>query len=417
MPSATEQTVTLPPEEMITPTAQVQALTVTPEPTALDETPTILTPSPTSTEFDPTMSPPSIPDPEPYTWHSVVGGLNLPIGLAHAGDSSGRLFVLEQAGLIRIIQNGNLHPEPFLDISNLVSCCGERGLLGLAFHPNYPENGYFYVNYTNPNGDTVIARFTGSGDPNRALPESEIRLLQISQPYANHNGGVVAFGPDGYLYLGMGDGGSGGDPQGYAQSLDTLLGKILRLDVDGGDPYAIPPDNPFAAPEDEGGLPEIWAYGLRNPWRFSFDRATGDLYSADVGQNAWEEINFLPAGSPGGANFGWNYFEGNHPYRGAPPPELDLVFPVVEYDNPGQGCSVTGGVVYRGNALPAWDGVYLYGDYCSGRIWGLIRNLDGDWEAELLFETSFRITSFGEDEDGEVYLVDYGGVLHQLVEQ
>jgi glucose/arabinose dehydrogenase len=391
--------------------------TITPEPAPPQETPISTPTGLVITEPVQTPHIPSIPDAGAYTWVPIVDSLNRPVGLANAGDGSRRLFVLEQPGLIRIIQDGNLLAEPFLDISHRVSCCGERGLLGLAFHPNYQQNGYFYVNYTDRNGDTVIARFTVQEAPNRALPESEKQLLQIAQPYNNHNGGVVEFGPDGYLYLGIGDGGSGGDPQGYAQSLDTLLGKILRLDVDGGDPYVIPADNPFASPQDERGLPEIWAYGLRNPWRFSFDRLTGDLFIGDVGQNAWEEINYLPAGSPGGANFGWNYFEGNHPYRGTPPSGLELVFPVAEYANPAQGCSVTGGVVYRGRSLPAWDGVYLYGDYCSGKVWGLIQHPDGTWQEALLFDNVARITSFGEDEDGEVYIVDYAGIVFQLVER
>ncbi|MBE0408865.1 MAG: PQQ-dependent sugar dehydrogenase [Anaerolineales bacterium] len=408
---------TISPQLDATEPVDAQTPTVTPQPDLPDETSTIPSTEVAATEPVVTPPPPSIPDAEAYTWVPVVEGLAMPIGLANAGDGSGRLFVLEQAGLIRIVQDGALLAEPFLNISDRASCCGERGLLGLAFHPNYQENGYFYVNYTDRSNDTVIARFTVSDNPNLALAESEKELLKIPQPYNNHNGGVVEFGPDGFLYLGIGDGGSGGDPHGYAQSLDTLLGKILRLDLDGGDPYAVPDDNPFASSQDERGLPEIWAYGLRNPWRFSFDRLTGDLYIGDVGQNAWEEVNYLPVGSLGGANFGWNYFEGNHAYRGSPPPELELVFPVAEYDNPGLGCSVTGGVVYRGRALPAWYGVYLFGDYCSGRVWGLVQNPEGDWHQELLFENVARITSFGEDEDGEVYIVDHAGVVFQLVER
>ena len=409
-----EITITQSPGATATPTTQIQIQTTTPDPALPQETPTSLITVGAATEPATPIPPPSIPDPDSYTWEQLVGGLDLPIGLTNAGDGSDRLFVLEQAGLILIHQDGNLLPDPFLDIRDRASCCGERGLLGLAFHPDYSDNGFFYVNYTDLNGDTVIARFSVSDDPYRALPESEERLLQIPQPYGNHNGGVVEFGPDGYLYIGTGDGGSAGDPHGYGQALNTLLGKVLRLDVDGGDPYEIPPDNPFVV--DGHALPEIWVYGLRNPWRFSFDRLTGDLYIADVGQNAWEEINYLPAGSPGGANFGWNYFEGNHPYRGEPPSGLGLVFPVVEYDHD-QGCSVTGGVVYRGQSLPAWQGIYLFGDFCSGYIWGLIQTIDGDWQKELLFETGALITSFGEDENGEVYLVDYGGVIYRLVER
>jgi glucose/arabinose dehydrogenase len=362
------------------------------------------------------------PDPVGYSWQAVVGELNRPVGLANAGDGTGRLFVVEQAGQIRIVLGRALLPQPFLDLSGQVSCCGERGLLGLAFHPRYAQNGFFYVNYTDLNGDTVIARFQVSAEPDQAEPKSEVRLLTVVQPYPNHNGGVVAFGPDGYLYLGLGDGGSGGDPHGNGQSLDTLLGKVLRLDVDTPDasrgvPYSIPVDNPFAAGRESarGGLPEIWVFGLRNPWRFSFDRLTGDLFIGDVGQNQWEEINYLPAGSPGAANFGWNYREGAHPYAGPPPVGVHLIDPIAEYDH-SQGISVTGGVVYRGMELPEWRGVYLYGDYGSGKIWGLLPVGDGSWRTRLLFESGFNITSFGEDEAGEVYLVDHSGGLYRLVE-
>jgi len=351
-------------------------------------------------------SPSKFPDPTKYEWQLLTSDLSSPVGLAQAGDSSGRLFVLGQAGLVHIVQAGQLLPGTFLDIRDRVgSKANERGLLGLAFHSRYSENGYFYVNYTDLNGDTVVARFSVSGDPNRADPASEVRLLQIPQPYENHNGGSLVFGPDGYLYIGTGDGGSGGDPHGNGQSLDTLLGKILRIDVDHGDPYTNP----------EGNLKgEIWAYGLRNPWRFSFDRLTGDLYIGDVGQNAWEEVDFLPAGSPGGANFGWNYREGTHPFADSPPAGLELIEPVAEYDR-SAGVSVSGGVVYRGAALPGLDGVYLYGDYGTGRVWGLLRNPDGSWQNRLLFESGANITTFGEDEAGEVYLADRKGFIFKLV--
>jgi glucose/arabinose dehydrogenase len=315
--------------------------------------------------------------------------------------------------VIRIVREGEVIDQPFLDISSQISCCGERGLLGLAFHPNYPENGFFYVNYTDLNGNTSISRFQVSDDPDRADAGSEVRLLGVEQPYRNHNGGVVEFGPDGYLYLGLGDGGSGGDPHNNGQNTQALLGKILRIDVDGGELYAIPADNPFV---DGGGAQEVWAYGLRNPWRFAFDRQTGDLYIADVGQNQWEEVNFLPAGSPGGANFGWNYLEGSHSFlSGANVPE-GLVNPVAEYDH-SMGCSVTGGVVYRGEQLPEWQGIYLYGDYCSGLIWGLFRSEDGAWQNQLVFETGASISSFGEDEAGEVYFTDHLGNIFRLVER
>lgn len=375
-------------------------------------------PQPTETVQSPTQSPvvqvesvTSLPSTGSAEWRLVTNGLKAPVGIANAGDGSGRLFILEQAGQIRVLEGETLLPEPFLDISKQVGCCGERGLLGLAFHPRYAENGEFFVNYTDLDGNTVIARFRVSAeDRNKADPSSEQRLMYVRQPYPNHNGGAVVFGPDGYLYLGLGDGGSGGDPQGYGQSTSTLLGKILRIDVDGGNPYAIPADNPFV---NGGGLIEIWAYGLRNPWRIAFDPQTWDLYIADVGQNAWEEINFLAAGSPAGANFGWNYREGSHPYQGSPPANLPLIDPVAEYSHD-QGCSVTGGVVYRGSALRDWQGVYLYGDYCSGNVWGLVRNPLGAWLNGLLFETGGTITSFGVDEAREVYLVDYSGSLFRL---
>lgn len=346
-------------------------------------------------------------------WRTLLEGLDNPVGLANAGDGSGRLFILEQPGRIRIMQGGSLLPTPFLDISDKVDCCGERGLLGLAFHPQYSENGYFYINYTTLINDqltTIIARIQVSADPNLADPGSEKVLISQEQPFSNHNGGGLVFGPDGYLYIGLGDGGSAGDPNGNGQSVQTLLGKLLRIDVDNGDPYAIPADNPFA---NGGGLPEIWAYGLRNPWRFSFDRLTGDLFIGDVGQGDWEEIDYLPAGSPGGANFGWNYYEGNHPYQGTPPPGVDFVFPVAEYGH-GPDISVTGGIVYRGTVLPNWNGVYLYGDYGSGRVRGLVHLEDGSWQDGILFELNAQIASFGEDEYGEVYLTDYSGNLLRL---
>jgi len=353
-----------------------------------------------------------IPDPQDFTWQSVASGFQNPVGIVKAADGMNRLFILEQPGLVRVLKGGVALKPPFLDIRSEVSCCGERGLLGLAFHPDYVNNGTIYVNYTDVDGDTVIARFSAAADNLEQIdPESEVILLNISQPYANHNGGGMAFGPDGYLYIGLGDGGSANDPQGNAQNTNTLLGKILRIDVNEGEYYAIPQDNPFVT---GGGLPEIWAYGLRNPWRFTFDSHTGDLYIGDVGQNTWEEINFRPVMAPSGANFGWNFREGTHEFEGVPPVDLQLIDPVAEYAHD-QGCSVTGGVVYRGNALPEWNGVYLYGDYCLGKIWGLLPTASGAWQNKLVFETGFNITAFGQDEAGEVYLVDYSGGLYQLI--
>lgn len=335
------------------------------------------------------------------------------MGIAHTLDGSGRIFVLEQEGRIRILQEGQLLPAPFLDISDRVgSGALEQGLLGLAFHPGYADNGSFFVNYTDRQGNTVIARYRIGADPNQADRDSETALLRVEQPFGNHNGGGLAFGPDGYLYIGLGDGGSGGDPLGNAQSLNTHLGKLLRIDVDQGDPYDIPADNPFLTGE---GRPEIWAYGLRNPWRFSFDRATGDLYIGDVGQNSFEEINFLPAGSPGGSNFGWNYREATHPFQGTPPSNLELLDPVFEYSLSQGNCSVIGGYVYRGTALPAWQGVYLFGDYCSGRVWGLLRDSQGNWQNGLLFQTEANISAFGQDEAGEIYMADRRGMIYRLV--
>ena len=384
-------------------------LSVTSTATATD---TVTTTVPTATPTPVSVS--VLPDPSGYSWQMVVGGLNKPEGLVDAGDGSGRLFIIEQGGLIRVLEDGNLLSTHFLDMTTKVSCCGEQGLLGLVFHPKYIENGFFYVDYTEKVNNqlyTVVSRYNVlANDPNQADPASEMRLLLIEQPFQNHNGGELQFGPEGYLYIGMGDGGSAGDPLGNGQSLQTLLGKILRIDVDSSEPYAIPPGNPFA---NEGGLWEIWLYGLRNPWRFSFDRLTGDLYIGDVGQDAWEEISHLPAGNPGGENLGWNYFEGTHPYRGSPPLDAVFVMPVSEYRHD-LGISVTGGYVYRGKDLPAWQGVYLYGDFGSGRVWGLLHLPDGSWQNALMFETGTNISSFGVDQDGEIYLVDYSGSILKL---
>jgi len=380
--------------------------------------PTMIPPEPT-VESSPTPSSPGIEDASGYAWQPLAVRFVKPVDIQNAGDGSGRLFVVEQTGRIQVLQAGSPLSEVFLDITDRIGSRGsEQGLLGMAFHPKYPENGYFYVNYTDLRGDTVIARFQVlATDVNRAEPESELVLMQVPQPYANHNGGAMVFGPDGYLYIGLGDGGSGGDPQNHAQSADTWLGKILRIDVDHGDPYAVPADNPFSS---SGGRAEIWAIGLRNPWRMSFDRLTGDLYIGDVGQNQWEEIDFLPAerirqeaGSQA-FNFGWRYYEGNHAFTGTAPQNLALIPPVAEYSHQ-YGCSVTGGVVYRGAELPAWQGIYLYGDYCSGMVWGLWRKLlGGGWENRLLFDNLGQITTFGEDDRGEIYLADHNGLIYRL---
>ena len=364
-------------------------------------------PAPTSTVPPTAASAGTFPDPAAFTWTPVADDLDRPVDIQTAGDGSGRLFILEQAGRILVLKDGNLLPTPFLDITDEVGRSGnEQGLLGLAFHPKYTENGRFFVNYTDNNGDTVIARFQVSGDPDVADAASETPILKVDQPFPNHNGGVLAFGPDGFLYAGLGDGGSGGDPFGNGQNTDTVLGKILRLDVDSGDTYTVPADNPFGN--------EVWAYGLRNPWRFSFDRLTNDLYIGDVGQNAWEEIDFMPAGSPGGANFGWNLMEGDQPYSGGGDTS-NLIAPVATYAHgadPG-GCSVTGGYVYRGEKLPEWQGIYLYGDYCSGNIWGLLHTGSG-WQSQVMFESGFSISSFGQDQNGDIYVADLGGGIYRL---
>lgn len=339
----------------------------------------------------------------------VAGGFTKPLYVSHAGDGSGRLFVVEQAGRIFIVENGQVNPTPFLDIVSIVgSDANEQGLLSVAFHPNYLENGHFFVYYTNKQGDVVIARYQVSGEPNVADPGSGLILLTVAEPYANHNGGQLVFGADGYLYAGLGDGGSGGDPQNNGQRLDTLLGKILRLDVNNGDPYGVPETNPFVGADNA--RPEIWSYGWRNPWRFSFDRATADMYIADVGQNQYEEVNFEPAGAAGGGNYGWRIMEGLYCFisEGCDPESMGLILPVAEYDH-SQGCSVTGGYVYRGQQYPELTGTYLYGDYCSGIIWGLRREAGGGWSEAELLQTNHIISSFGQDEAGEVYVVDHSG--------
>lgn len=342
-------------------------------------------------------------------------GLELPVHLAHAGDGSGRLFVVEKRGRIRVIEKGEVLETPFLDITDRVgSSAYEQGLLGLAFALDYPDSGSFYVNYTDRNGDTVVERYRVTEDPNQADPNSGQAILRLDQPFANHNGGNLVFGPDGFLWIGTGDGGSGGDPQGNGQNGETLLGKMLRLDVSQGDPYAIPPDNPFL--QDEAVRDEIWALGLRNPWRYSFDRETGDLYIADVGQNRFEEVNFTPVGTAGGLNFGWNIMEGLRCFQ--PPQGCDqdgLVLPVAEYPLQGANCAVTGGFVYRGQAFPELTGHYFFGDFCSGLLWSLDRGEGGEWAMTELARTGMSISSFGQDEAGELYVLDMaGGTVSRL---
>lgn len=388
----------------------IAAPTITPlSPTGVGSAPqTESPPQPDTAIPQPTEAPATtvsqFPDPSGFAWTPILNGLDRPVDLQSSFDGSGRLFIIEKYGAIRIFKDGQLLDQLFLNIDDRVNARGnEMGLLGLAFHPNFEENGFFYVNYTGEGGHTRISRFTANGDS--ADPNSEQILMVIDQPFENHNGGGVVFGPDGYLYLGLGDGGAGGDPFKNGQNTNALLGKLLRIDVNNGDPYAIPADNPFGN--------EVWAYGLRNPWRFSFDRATGDLWIGDVGQGEWEEVDYLPAGSPGGANFGWSIMEASYGYDGEAQP--GLLLPAAEYShsNPYSGCSVTGGYVYRGS-MPEWNGVYLYGDYCEGTVWGLILS-NGQWQSQVLFEADLRITSFGEDEAGELYLVSDTGSVYILV--
>jgi len=332
----------------------------------------------------------------------IASGFSSPLELKHAGDE--RMFVAERGGQIKILHpDGTINPTPFLNISSIITSGGERGLLGLAFHPDYTNNGHFYVYYTNLSGNTQVSRFTVSSDPDVADPASELQMLNFNQPFTNHNGGHLAFGPDGMLYIASGDGGSGGDPQNNSQNLTNLLGKLLRLDVDAPAPY-IPADNPFI--DNSAARDEIWAYGLRNPWKFAFDPETDDLWIADVGQNAWEEINKEPA-TEAGLNYGWRCYEGNAPFNtNGCPPQSELTFPIAVYANAGSRCSVTGGYVYRGSEFPAIQGLYFFADLCSNEI-GTV-----DQTGSLTFHGTFSastITSFGVDINENLYVVAFGG--------
>ncbi len=359
------------------------------------------------------------PAPLTLTFTEVTSGLATPTAITHAGDASGRLFLVEQDGRVLILAGGTLLPVPFLDISSLVASGGEQGLLSLVFPPDSGSKDHFYVYYTRTgDGAGVLSRFTIGADPDLADPSSEEILLTVAQPFANHNGGQLAFGPvDGFLYLGLGDGGSGGDPLNSGQDPSTLLGSLLRLDVEGATSgYAIPADNPFVG--DPNGADEVWAYGLRNPWRFSFDRLTGDLYLGDVGQADWEEIDLRLATQPAGANFGWNILEGNACYPPASlcTPPANYAAPVVSYDH-GLGSSVTGGYVYRGPGNPDMQGLYFYGDFGSGCIWALFMDSSG-MASRLIVDTAFNISTFGEDEAGRLYLADYAtGTIYRIDQQ
>ncbi len=358
----------------------------------------------------------------------VTSGLSRPVFVTHAPGDFDRIFIVEQrsgsTGRIRIfdLNSGTLLPTPFLTVS--VATGNEQGLLGMAFHPDYANNGKFYIDYTRPGGDTIIAEYTVSSDPNVADAGSAKQVLFVDQPFSNHNAGWIGFGPDGYLYVTFGDGGSGGDPGNRAQDItNQKLGKLLRLDVDGDDfpgdatrNYAIPPTNPFVGTTGDD---EIWAYGLRNPWRCAFDRETGDLWIADVGQNAIEEIDFQPANSNGGENYGWRCYEGNNPFNTAGcPSQSSMVFPIHTYTHSAGNCSITGGEVYRGCAIPELDGTYFFADFCSSKVWSM--KYDGVNVTDFTDRTSelgagFSISSFGTDAFGEIYICNLGGQIRKIV--
>ena len=358
-----------------------------------------------------------------FSLDKIAEGLSLPVQVTHAGDGSGRLFVVEQEGRIRIVSDGAVAETPFLDISGRIRCCGERGLLNVAFPPGYADKHYFYVSYTDRAGDTVISRFTTGADPDLADPESEEVVLLIAQPDQVHNGGRIVFGPDGYLYIGSGDGGHPTlkDVENRAQDPGTLLGKILRIDVETDiKPYGIPEDNPYIG--IDGHLGEIWAMGLRNPWGFAFDKMTGDLYIPDPGHIKHEEVNFQPAGSRGGENYGWDVKEGSRCFESLPCSAQGLISPVVEYDHV-YSCAIVGGAVYRGDDYPELDGVFFYGDFCSGRVWGLkrseadsTRSIYDGWLSTLPVNARVPVSGVGEDEEGNLYVTGYqDGALYMIL--
>lgn len=405
-PTAVEPTVvgvaeptTAPVEEAAPPTpTAVSVAEATPLPTAPPPTP------------EPTVGP-SVPV-RSIQLAEVASGFFKPVFLTHAFDQ--RLFIVEQHGVVRIIDGGQLLPQPFLDIQQRVgSDSSEQGLLSVAFHPQYRENGRFFVNYTDNNDDTVISSFQTSSDANQADPASEQIILTIPQPFPNHNGGQIAFGPDGYLYVGMGDGGAANDPLGHGQDLSTLLGAILRLDIDHNPSgYAVPGDNPFV--NSENGRNEIWSWGWRNPWRFSFDRLTGDMFIADVGQGTWEEVHVQTAEQAAPLNFGWAIMEGNHCFNDDNCRTDGLETAVFEYNHNEGHCSITGGYIYRGQQFPALVGNYFTGDFCSGTVWGLVANSDGSWTATEVLRSGSLISSFGEDAFGDLYLLDHRGTVFQI---
>jgi len=359
------------------------------------------------------------PDPDiSYNYNVEVAFPNLmftkPVGIYDPDDGTNRLFVVEQGGIIWVFNNtkNEVDKEKYLDISDLISSGGERGLLGLAFHPNYELNGFFYVYYIKTgSGDSVISRFkVNASDSNLVNKSSEFLILSVAQPYPNHNGGQISFGPDGYLYVALGDGGSSGDPLGYGQNRGTLLGSILRIDVDSGSPYSIPLDNPFYG-NINGYNEEIFAFGFRNPWRFSFDSITGELWAGDVGQSSWEEVDIVESGK----NYGWNAKEGNHDFN-AGTNATKVEPPIFEYANFGEDISITGGFVYRGSELTDLYGKYIYADYGSGKIWALTHSSGVFVNNTLLVDTDFQIPSFGTDANNKLYICSFDGNIYILNE-
>ena len=381
----------------------------------------IVLPSPTPAPAMESAAP-LTPDQVQIRLEPMYQGFELPVFFTDAGDGSGRSFVVEKTGKIWVIDNGQIVAEPFLDVSAKITARGsEQGLLGMAFAPDYAASGHFLVNYTDTAGATTVERYTvAADDGNQADPASAFVVLTVPQPAQNHNAGMLDFGPDGFLYVPLGDGGAANDRFGNGQNPAALLGKILRLDVtsDPQQPYVVPADNPFVAADWNGQdvRDEVWAIGLRNPWRTSFDRLTGDFLVADVGQNQIEEINVIPAGAAGGLNLGWPIMEGLSCFGSASCDQTGLTLPVVDYTHSDGNCSVTGGYVYRGSEIPAWNGIYFYGDYCSGHIWALAPDGSGGWANALVADTDLVISSFGEDQNGELYVVDYGtGTIYRMM--
>ena len=412
-PTAPAQSATPAPTARLTAAPSQEPATLSPSPGASPTATATVPPTPTAS-----ASPEGSADPLAIRLgiERFADGFEALTFVTNAGDGSGLLYAVEQRGVIWTLDaEGVVGEAPFLDMSERVTSGGEQGLLGLAFHPDFASNGRFFVDYTATNGDMVVAEF-GLGADGDGDPGSERRLLDISDPFPNHNGGMLAFGPDGYLYIGNGDGGSGGDPLNSGQSLDTLLGKILRIDVNSGDPYGIPTGNPFPVGNLAGARPEIWAYGLRNPWRFSFDRLTGALFIGDVGQGAWEEVDVEPPGA-GGRNYGWNTMEGDTCFVVANCSSEGLTLPVTVYPHE-QGCSITGGYVYRGSRFGPLSGGYVFSDYCSGRLWVLDAQdalETGSAELVQLGRELLHASSFGEDESGEIYVVDQNGTIYHLI--